>query len=190
MVCGRTLIWTVALAPLAIVPSEHVTVPLDCEQVPWEGVAESKVMLAGSVSVTVIPVARAGPALPTVSVVGEQLAGQHRIGRVRLRQRQVGRRHHRGLGGRTVVGVFGSAVSEVTFAWFVIVPAACGVTLIETLALAAFARVPSEQVTVPADCEQLPWEGVAELNVTPAGKVSVRVMPVALEGPALATPTV
>ena len=66
--------------------------------------------------------------------------------------------------------VFGSPVSEVTFAWFVIEPADCGVTLIETLALPAFARVPSEQVTVPPDCEQLPWDGVAELNVTPAGK--------------------
>ena len=52
--------------------------------------------------------------------------------------------------------LFGSAVSEVTFAWFVIVPAACGVTLIETLAVPVFARFPSEQVTVPPDCEQLP----------------------------------
>ena len=86
--------------------------------------------------------------------------------------------------------MFGSPVSEVTFAWFVIEPADCGVTLMETLALPAFARVPSEQVTVPPDCEQVPWDGVAELNVTPAGKVSVRVMPVALEGPALLTPTV
>ena len=50
--------------------------------------------------------------------------------------------------------------------------------------------MPSEQVTVPADCEQLPCVGVAELYVTPAGSVSVSVMPVALDGPAFATPTV
>ena len=66
MVWGRTLIWTVALAPLAKVPSWHVTVPLACEQVPWEGVAESKVMLAGRVSVTVVAVGAPGPELPTV----------------------------------------------------------------------------------------------------------------------------
>lgn len=89
-----------------------------------------------------------------------------------------------------LLALFGSPVEEVTLAVLVIVAAVCGVTLIETLALAAFASVPSEQVTVPDDCEQLPCEGVAELNVTPAGRVSVRVMPVALEGPALLTPTV
>jgi hypothetical protein len=32
--CGVTLIWTLALAPLAIVPSGHVTVPAECEQLP------------------------------------------------------------------------------------------------------------------------------------------------------------
>ena len=69
------------------------------------------------------------------------------------------------------------------------VPTACGVTLIATVALAVLASVPSEQVTVPEACEQLPWLGVAETKVTPAGSVSVSVMPVALEGPALLTPT-
>ena len=32
--CGVTLIWTLALAPLAIVPTGHVTVPADWEQLP------------------------------------------------------------------------------------------------------------------------------------------------------------
>ena len=86
--------------------------------------------------------------------------------------------------------MFGSPVSEVTFAWFVIEPAVWGVTLIVTLALAAFASVPSEQVTVPPTASSVPCDGVAELKVTPAGSVSVKVMPVALDGPALLTPTV
>ena len=57
--------------------------------------------------------------------------------------------------------------------------------MISTVALAASASVPSAQVTVPLDSEQVPCEGVAESNVTPAGSVSVTVTPVALEGPAL-----
>jgi len=64
--CGRPLIWIVGEAPLATVPSWHVTVPLECEHVPCEGTAESKAMPAGSVSVTTVPVAARGPALPTV----------------------------------------------------------------------------------------------------------------------------
>ncbi len=89
-----------------------------------------------------------------------------------------------------LLAVLGSPVSDVTFAWFVIEPTDWGVTLIVTVALAVLASVPSEQVTVPDACEQLPCVVVAELNVTPAGSVSVRVMPVALEGPALLTPIV
>ena len=85
---------------------------------------------------------------------------------------------------------FRSPVSDVTFAWFVIVPMLCGVTLTVTLALAVLASVPREHVTVPLACEQLPCDGVAELKVTPAGSVSVSVMPVAPEGPAFATPIV
>ena len=88
-----------------------------------------------------------------------------------------------------LLAVLGSPVAEITLAVLVSVPSACGVTLIETLALPVLIRLPSEHETVPADCEQLPWVGVAEVNVTPGGSVSVRVMPVAVEGPALLTPT-
>ena len=63
---GRTLIVASAPPPLAIVPSGHVTVPLVCEHVPCEGIAESKVTPAGRVSVSCTPVAARGPALPTV----------------------------------------------------------------------------------------------------------------------------
>ena len=60
------MIWTVALAPFATAPSWHVTVGLVYAQVPWEGVAESKTMLAGRVSVTLVEVGAPGPELCTV----------------------------------------------------------------------------------------------------------------------------
>jgi hypothetical protein len=68
---GVTWIVTVALAPLARVPNAQVTVVLltgGGVQAPWLGVAETKVTFAGSVSVTVTPVAGEGPALLAVSV--------------------------------------------------------------------------------------------------------------------------
>ena len=91
-VVGVTLIETLALPPFAIVPSAQVTVPLACEHVPWEGVAEPKVTPAGSVSVTVTPWAALGRArVGDAQAVGQQLAGQHRVGRVGLGEREVGR---------------------------------------------------------------------------------------------------
>lgn len=58
----------VAVPPLAKLPSEPVIVPLALVAVPWLGVAETKVRLAGKTSVTVTPVASDGPALVTVMV--------------------------------------------------------------------------------------------------------------------------
>ena len=80
---------------------------------------------------------------------------------------------------------FGSKASEVSLAVLVIAPSFCGRTLTSTVAPWPFAIVPSAQVTVPLDCEQLPCEGVAESNVTPAGRLSVTCTLAALEGPAL-----
>src|SRR6185436_4800541 len=65
--CGLTLISTVALWPFVTVPREQVTVPLACEQVPCEGVAESNVTPEGRVSVTCTPVAVCGPVSTTSS---------------------------------------------------------------------------------------------------------------------------
>ena len=80
-----------------------------------------------------------------------------------------------------------SAASDVTLAWLVRSPAASGVTEISTPAPCPLAIVPSAHVTVPLDSAHVPWDGVADPNVTPAGSVSVTVTPVALDGPALAT---
>src|SRR5688572_11402724 len=64
-----------------------------------------------------------------------------------------------------------------------------------TVALAPGARLPRLQVTVPppsplAGGVQVPWLGVADVNVTPAGRLSVTTTPAAVDGPALVTVTV
>jgi hypothetical protein len=59
---------TVAVAPFAMSPIEHVTTPAACPHEPTEGVAETKVVPAGTVSVTTVLVAVEGPPLWTVSV--------------------------------------------------------------------------------------------------------------------------
>jgi len=86
--------------------------------------------------------------------------------------------------------LFGSLTADEAVAWFVIEPVDCGVTLICTLALEPLAMLPSGHVIVPADWVQVPWEGVAETNVTPAGSVSLIETLVAVDGPEFWTPTV
>src|SRR5262245_51186083 len=64
---GDTTMVTVSLAADAMVPRLHVTITPDRVQLSaaWEGVADTNVTPAGSVSVTVTPVAGFGPALLT-----------------------------------------------------------------------------------------------------------------------------
>jgi hypothetical protein len=56
---------------------------------------------------------------------------------------------------------FGSGVSALTDAVFVMVPAEVGLTTMSTVATAPFAIDPREHVTVPIDSSQLPWLGAA-----------------------------
>ncbi len=58
-----------------------------------------------------------------------------------------------------------------------------------TVTEAPLASVPSAQL-IEVEPLQLPWLGVAETNVTPVGNASVRVTPVACDGPLLVTVTV
>ena len=60
------MINNVGFAPLATVPTVHTPVALS--YAPCEGVADTKVMPAGNVSVTETLVAESGPALLTVTV--------------------------------------------------------------------------------------------------------------------------
>src|SRR6185369_3388482 len=59
------------------------------------------------------------------------------------------------------------------------------VTLMVTMLLALGASVPRVQVTTPLLCAQVGVLGTDETKVTPAGKVSVTVTPVAVDGPLL-----
>jgi hypothetical protein len=79
-----------------------------------------------------------------------------------------------------------SASEDDTVAVLVIVPAATGVTTMLTVAEAPPAIVPRLHVTVDVPA-QFPCEGVAEMKVIPAGRVSVRITPLAVEGPLLVT---
>src|SRR5882762_6003754 len=75
---------------------------------------------------------------------------------------------------------------SVTVAVFVIEPAIVAVTARDTEAVAPFARVPRLQATVVVPV-QVPWLGVEETNMRPAGSTSVNVTPVELDGPLLVT---
>jgi hypothetical protein len=76
----------------------------------------------------------------------------------------------------------GSLVAAATLAVFVSVPAALGAcTTISTVAVAALGKMPRLHVTVLVP-EQVPELGVAETNVTPAGKTSVRMTPLVVAG--------
>src|SRR6185436_16803288 len=70
---------------------------------------------------------------------------------------------------------------------FVRNPTAGGTMTMSTVALANLAMLPSAQVTIPPASLQLPWLGVAETNVTPAGSEFERLTPCALFGPLLVT---
>src|SRR5229473_6172092 len=83
-----------------------------------------------------------------------------------------------------LLAVFGSGSLPFTVAVLVMVPAVAGaVALMVIVALAPEARLPTEQVTVPEALVQVPWLDVAEPKVTPLGRVSVTVTPVAGDGP-------
>src|SRR6266480_2180923 len=71
---------------------------------------------------------------------------------------------------------FGSVSLPLIVAVFMTLPAVAG-------AVAALAREPTSQVTVPEALVQVPWEEVAETKPTPAGRVSLTVTPVAASGP-------
>jgi hypothetical protein len=66
-------------------------------------------------------------------------------------------------------------------------PTAVGVTTIVTVALRPLPSRPMVHVTVPAAWTQLPRLEVAETYVTPGGRGSVSVTPVARDGPLLVT---
>jgi len=84
----------------------------------------------------------------------------------------------------------GSVSFAVTVAVLTEEPAAAGWTWIDTVADAPLASVPSAQLIV-VEPVQDPWLGVGGAkSCTPAGSASLRVTPVACEGPLFVTVTV
>ena len=81
-----------------------------------------------------------------------------------------------------LLAAVGSVVAATTVAVFVSVPEALGaVTTISTVAVTPLGKMPSLHTTVLVP-EQVPLLGVAETNVTPAGKTSVSVTPLVVAG--------
>ena len=74
-----------------------------------------------------------------------------------------------------------------TVATFVRMPSAAGATTMLATAPAWLLRLPSEQITVPAIWVHVPCEAFAETKLVPAGKGSVKRMPVVPSGPRLVT---
>jgi hypothetical protein len=87
-------------------------------------------------------------------------------------------------GGLVLFVGFGSPVGELTVAMFVIAPLAGAVTFKVKFVIALAAKVPSDQLTIPAMFVPPP---VALTNVTPTGKLSVTTTPPADDGPAFVT---
>ena len=87
----------------------------------------------------------------------------------------------------TLLARFGSVSFAFTLAVLVIVPVDLGVTTIVTLNTAATGNEPKSHIMVPPALPQVPCVGVAETKVTPGGRVSVMLIPVAAEGPPLVT---
>ena len=88
-----------------------------------------------------------------------------------------------------LLALFGSISVRLTEAVLLKVPADVGVTAIVTVAFAPLFKLPRLQVTVAVPL-QVPWLGIAETKVAPAGSVSVTTTPVAVSGPLLVTVTV
>jgi hypothetical protein len=82
--------------------------------------------------------------------------------------------------------VLGSDTLLFTVAVLLKLPDAVGVTMIVMVALPPMAMLPRLQLT-GLGALQLPWLGIAETNVAPAGMLSVTVTPDARLGPALCT---
>ena len=89
--------------------------------------------------------------------------------------------------GAVLLAVFWSGSTALILAVLVKTPVVDEGTLpeIETVPEALGFRLPRLQVITPRLRLQVPCEGVTEPKVNPAGKLSVNVTPVAVDGPAL-----
>src|SRR2546426_893686 len=102
-------------------------------------------------------------------------------GPVLVTDRSVERADTEVLADAELLAAFGSDSLPVTVAVLEMLPAVAGaVALMVNVELAPLARLPAAQVTVPALLVQ---PALADTKVTPVGRVSVTLTPVAVAGP-------
>jgi len=82
--------------------------------------------------------------------------------------------------------VSGSLSAATTLAEFDKIPEDCGATMMLIIAVPLPGKLPRLHVTVPVP-EHVPWVGVVETKLTPAGRLSVATTFVAGEGPLFVT---
>src|SRR5687768_18496617 len=164
---ARNTIVIVADAPLANGPMLHVTVVATSAHVPWLGVADWNVVLAGTASVTMTFVAAAGPPfdavmryvtfvpVPTVVVpCGTFVIARSAFGAAPAVSVNVAE--------LSAVSVSGDVVE--TVAVLVIEPVVVGRATIVTVGVAPTATVPMLHVTVPAASAHVPCDAFADTN--------------------------
>ncbi len=184
---------TDAWAPLASAPSGHVTVdPVTAQAPPGPDGAELRLTPAGSVAVSVPPVAADGPRSATANETVTGLPASTAVA-------EAVPDTARSAAGLTVaeacawsLPLTGSASLPETVAVSVRdepTSPAPGETTRVIVAVPETASVPRLQVTVEAP-EQVPWLLALEARAGPAGRASVRVTPVAGDGPRFWTVTV
>ena len=180
------VIWIVTKLPTATSPKLHVTIPLWFVQLPWLALALLNEKPLGNWSVTVNACASCGPRLLTASVyVNGCPTGTGSCDSVIAIDTSVANRTGVSTNAELFVR-FKSSCEGVTRAQLLTTPACWGVTTIATDAVAPPSIEPKSHVTWPAALAHCPCEGVADWNITLAGKILVSSM-AAPAGPRLVT---
>jgi hypothetical protein len=171
---GCTVTVTVTLSPGFIVPIAQVTLPAEgAPQLPCVAVAETNVLLAGSVSVSETPVADDGPAVAMDTLYERLLPWATGLGVAVCETPRSAEPLTVTPAEAALLVKFGSLSAAATEAVLLSVPRVAGATLTTTVTVAPLplARVPRLQ----GRAVQLPWLEATETGLTPAGSVSLTV---------------
>jgi hypothetical protein len=176
-----TVTVTLLTWPPAKMPNVQLTTPLVFIPLP---LADTKVTVAGNVSVTTTPLALDGPKFVTDIVYTRLLVAGTVAEPVLPRPTSAAAVTVVMTGTVTLFVLLGSTVGELALAVFVSEPPAGAVTVTVILLIWPPAKVPNVQLTTPLVFNPPP---VALTNVTPNGNVSVTTTLLALDGPKFVT---
>jgi hypothetical protein len=152
---------------------------------PWLAVAETNVAPAVKVPAKTAPVAGDGPLFVIVIVKVRFTPTPAGFGELEMATAMSAEATTVTLAMAVLFEGKGSASFAETLPVLLRVPAARGaLATMLSVAVAPFASEPKLQLMAVV---QVPWLGVAETKTIPAGSVSVKVTPVAVEGPLLVT---